>query len=96
MRVLIVEDEYKIANAIKKGLAQEGYAADAVYNGDDGLASALNDPYDVIILDRMLPGGYDGIAIVKELRQAKKMTPVLMLTAKDSIPDRVAGLDAGG
>lgn len=95
MRVLVVEDEYKIANAIKKGLTQEGYATDAVYTGDDGLASALNDPYDLIILDRMLPGGYDGIAIVKELRSEKNMTPVLMLTAKDSIPDRVAGLDAG-
>jgi len=90
-----VEDEFKIANAIKKGLSQEGYAADAVYTGDDGLASALHDPYDLIILDRMLPGGYDGIAIVKELRSEKNMTPILMLTAKDSIPDRVAGLDAG-
>lgn len=95
MRILIVEDEYKIANAIKKGLAQEGYAADAVYNGDDGMASALNDPYDLVILDRMMPGGYDGIAIVTEMRKEKNMTPVLMLTAKDSVPDRVAGLDAG-
>jgi DNA-binding response OmpR family regulator len=95
MRVLIVEDEYKIANALKKGLSQEGYATDAVYDGDDGMSSALNDPYDLIILDRMLPGGYDGIAIVSEMRKEKNMTPVLLLTAKDSIPDRVDGLDAG-
>ncbi|MCA9347037.1 response regulator transcription factor [Candidatus Saccharibacteria bacterium] len=95
MRILVVEDEYKIANALKRGLSSEGYATDVAYNGDDGLANALNDPYDLVILDRMLPGGYDGIAIVSEMRKSKIMTPVLMLTAKDSIPDRVAGLDAG-
>ena len=95
MRILVVEDEYKIANALKRGLSSEGYATDVAYNGDDGLANALNDPYDLVILDRMLPGSYDGIAIVSEMRKSKIMTPVLMLTAKDSIPDRVAGLDAG-
>lgn len=91
----MVEDEYKIANALKKGLSQEGYAVDVAYNGDDGLANALNEPYDVVILDRMLPGGYDGIGIVKEMRAGAIMVPVLMLTAKDAISDRVAGLDAG-
>ena len=95
MRVLVVEDEYKIANALKKGLSSEGYATDVALNGDDGAASALNDPYDLVILDRMLPGGFDGIAIVKEMRSSGNMTPVLMLTAKDAISDRVAGLDAG-
>jgi DNA-binding response OmpR family regulator len=95
MRLLIVEDEYKIANALKRGLSSEGYAVDIASNGDDGLASALNDPLDLVILDRMLPGGYDGIAIVKEMRQNNILTPVLMLTAKDAVSDRVAGLDAG-
>jgi two-component system, OmpR family, response regulator len=95
MRILVVEDEYKIANALKKGLSSEGYATDLALNGDDGAANALNDPYDLIVLDRMLPGGYDGIAIVKELRKSGNMVPVIMLTAKDSVADRVAGLEAG-
>ncbi len=95
MRVLIVEDEYKIANAIKKGLTAEGYAVDVAYNGDDGMANALHDPYDVIVLDRMLPGGYDGLAIIKALRTAKNYVPVIFLTAKDAVSDRVSGLDAG-
>ena len=95
MRVLIVEDEYKIANAIKKGLVQEGFACDIAYNGDDGYSSALNDPYDLIILDRMIPGNYDGMMILEELRREKNMTPVLILTAKDAVHDRVGGLDAG-
>lgn len=95
MRVLIIEDEYKIAQALKRGLASEGYAVDVVMNGDDGLASALNDPADVVILDRMLPGGYDGISILREMRLSGIQTPVLVLTAKDAISDRVDGLDAG-
>lgn len=95
MRVLIVEDEYKIANALKRGLMAEGYAVDLAYNGDDGLASALHDPSDIIILDRMLPGGFDGIAIVREMRRNSIRTPILMLTAKDAVSDRVTGLDAG-
>ena len=95
MRVLVIEDEYKIANALKKGLSAEGYAVDVVYNGDDGLASGMEASYDIVICDRMLPGGYDGIAIVKSMRADNVMTPVLMLTAKDAVADRVAGLDAG-
>lgn len=95
MRILIVEDEYKIANALRKGLTSEGYAVDMVHNGDDGMANAVNDPYDLIVLDRMLPGGYDGIAIVESMRKQQIRTPVLLLTAKDAVSDRVAGLDAG-
>jgi len=94
MRILIVEDEHKIANSIKKGLEQESYAVDVAYDGEDGLASALAEDYDVIILDRMLPG-LDGMAICRQLRQSKKHTPILMLTAKDQIRDRVEGLNAG-
>lgn len=95
MRILVIEDEHKIANAIKKGLRQESYAVDVVYDGDSGLASARAEEYDLIILDRMLPGDIDGVGICKTLRSEGTHTPVLMLTAKGAIRDRVAGLDAG-
>lgn len=93
--MLVIEDEHKIANAIKKGLQQESYAVDVVYDGDDGLASARADEYDLIIVDRMLPGEMDGVGICKTLRSEGNHTPVLMLTAKGAIRDRVVGLDAG-
>lgn len=94
MRVLIVEDERKIAQAIKKGLEQETFAVDVCTSGDEALRYALDEPYDVIILDRMLPEK-DGLAICRELRQAGKQTPILLLTAKDKVRDRVDGLNAG-
>lgn len=94
VRILIVEDEHKIANALKRGLEQEHYAVDVAFDGDDGLASAEAENYDLIILDRMLPGK-DGITICQELRKGGKHTPIIMLTAKDQIRDRVQGLDAG-
>jgi len=95
MRILVVEDEHKIAAAIKRGLEQETYAVDVAYDGDEGLSSALTDEYDVIVLDRMLPGLLDGAEICKEVRANGVRTPILMLTAKDKIGDRVAGLNAG-
>jgi two-component system, OmpR family, response regulator len=95
MKLLVVEDEHKIANAIKQGLEHEGYAVDVAYDGDQGLANATSTPYDLIILDRMLPGSIDGIGICKELRKQKIHTPILLLTAKDQVKDRVAGLDSG-
>ncbi len=95
MRILVVEDEHKIANAIKRGLEQETYAVDAVYDGDDGHAYATTEEYDLVILDRMMPGEYDGVGIVTEMRKQGIHTPVLFLTAKDATRDRVAGLDAG-
>lgn len=95
MRILIVEDEYKIANAVKKGLELESFAVDVAYNGDSGHAEAMNEDYDLIILDRMLPGNFDGIGILKSLREAKNFTPVIFLTAKDQIRDRVEGLNHG-
>ncbi|HSX46798.1 MAG TPA: response regulator transcription factor [Patescibacteria group bacterium] len=95
MRILVVEDEHKIANAIKRGLEQESYAVDVVYDGDNGLAMATTEPNDLVILDRMLPGNYDGLQIVKEMRDQQIHTPVLLLTAKDGIRDRVQGLDSG-
>lgn len=94
MRVLVVEDERKIAQAIKKGLEQETFAVDVCYDGDEGLRYALDEPYDIIILDRMLPEK-DGVTVCKELRAAGKHMPVLFLTAKDKVGDRVDGLNAG-
>ncbi len=95
MRVLVVEDEHKIAGALKRALEQESYAVDVCYDGDDGYAMATTEPYDVAIIDRMLPGDHDGIAIVKAMREAKIHTPVLLLTALGSIGDKTEGLDSG-
>ena len=95
MRILIVEDDHKIANAIKKGLKQESYAVDVEYDGTEGLGAALTYDYDLVILDRMLPGEIDGIQICKAMRDQKIKIPVLILTAKDKIKDRVEGLNIG-
>ena len=95
MRILVVEDEHKIANAVKRGLEQQSFAVDVAYDGDDGLAMAQNEPYDLIILDRMLPGEVDGIGILKTLRADNNHTPVLLLTAKDKVLDRAFGLNSG-
>ena len=95
MRVLVIEDEHKIARALKKALEQETYAVDVAYDGDEGHAMATTEPYDVAIIDRMLPGDYDGIAIIKAMREAKIHTPVLLLTALGSVNDRTTGLDSG-
>lgn len=94
MRVLIVEDEHRIANAVKKGLEQERFAVDVAYTGTDGFELAVSEEYDVIVLDRMLPG-MDGLTICKELRAQKNHTPILLLTAKIQTTDRVEGLDSG-
>jgi DNA-binding response OmpR family regulator len=95
MRILIVEDDHKIANAIKRGLEQEAYAVDVAYDSDQGLIEVENEDYDLVILDRMLPGETDGVGILRAMRQRSDHTPVLFLTAKDQIDDRVAGLNAG-
>lgn len=95
MRILIVEDEHKIAQALKKALEQESYAVDVSFDGDDGYAMATTEPYDLAIIDRMVPGEYDGIGIIKAMREQKIHTPVLILTAKGTVEDRTAGLDAG-
>lgn len=95
MRILVVEDEHKIAGAIKRGLEQERYAVDIAYDADTGLSMALSEDYDILILDRMLPGLIEGVDIAKEVRANNIHTPILFLTAKDSVGDRVAGLNAG-
>lgn len=94
MRILVVEDEHKIANALKKGLEQESYAVDVEYDGEDGLNSALTGEYDLIILDRMLPG-IEGVEVCTRIRQKNIHCPIIMLTAKDQIKDRVTGLNSG-
>jgi DNA-binding response OmpR family regulator len=95
MKVLVVEDEHKIASAIKRGLEQERYLVELAYDGDEGLSYATNAEYDLIILDRMLPGSVDGTEICRQIRAKNIHTPVLFLTAKDQVKDRVNGLDAG-
>lgn len=95
MRILIVEDEQKIAQAIKRGLEQEAFAVDLAYDGETALLEATNEPFDLIVLDRMLPGGYDGAQIATQLRQCGLHTPILLLTARDNPSDIVDGLSAG-
>lgn len=94
MRILVVEDDHKIAGAIKKGLEQESFAVDISYDGKDGLGQVSTIEYDLIILDRMLPE-VDGIQICRAIRDKDNNTPILILTAKDKISDRVEGLNAG-
>jgi len=94
MRILIVEDERKISTYIKRGLEEQGYAVDAAYTGREALDWAAAAPYDVIILDVLLPE-MDGFAVCRELRRRDLRTPILMLTARDGVDDRVTGLDAG-
>ncbi|WP_109508532.1 response regulator transcription factor [Nocardioides speluncae] len=94
MRVLVVEDEVKMAGLLRRGLAEEGYAVDVVGTGADGVWAGTENPYDAIVLDVMLPdlGGFD---VCRRLREAGQWAPVLILTARDAVLDRVEGLDAG-
>ena len=95
MRVLIIENEHKIAQALKKALERDNYAVDVSYDGDDGYAMATTEPYDLTIIDWMIPGEFNGLGIVKAMRELKIHTPVLLLSAKGTINDRTKGLDAG-
>ena len=94
MRVLVVEDEKTLADLIKSGLEDEGYSVDTAYDGEDGLFLSENEPFDIIILDIMLPK-INGLEILKTLREKGIKTPVLMLTAKSEVDDKVAGLNSG-
>lgn len=94
MRILIIEDEHKIANSIKRGFEQETWAADVSYDGIEGYDLAFSEDYDVIVLDLMLPG-MDGLEICRKLRKEGKHTPILMLTARGEINDKVEGLNSG-
>ena len=95
MRVLVVEDEHKIARALRRALEQESYAVDIAYDGDEAYAMATTEPYDLAIIDRMIPGEYDGLEVVEEMRRAKIHTPVLLLTALGTTADKAKGLDSG-
>lgn len=94
MQILIVEDDVRLARALAHILEENGYGADVVHNGADGLAYAESGIYDVVILDVMLPK-MDGFTVVAELRRKNVSTPVLLLTARDAVPDKITGLDSG-
>jgi DNA-binding response OmpR family regulator len=94
MRILVVEDEKKTASFIRKALQAEGFAVDICHNGDDGLAAARLTPFDAIILDIMLPGR-DGLSVLRQLRERHNTTPVLLLSARGEVNERVEGLNAG-
>ena len=94
MRILLIEDEKKISSFIERGLKEKHFTVDTAFDGEEGLYMADINPYDLIILDLMLPKK-DGIAVCKEIRQKKINTPILMLTARDAVRDKVFGLDAG-
>ncbi len=94
MRILVIEDEKHIADFIKQGLKEEGYSVDVAYDGEKGYFLAGTEEYDAIVLDLMIPK-IDGVTLCKKLKQDKISTPILMLTAKDSVNDKVTGLDSG-
>jgi two-component system, OmpR family, response regulator len=94
VRLLLVEDDAKLVRALERGLRREGYAVDVAATGDAGIAQATASEYDVVVLDVMLPGP-DGFAVCRALREAERGTPVLMLTARTEVSDRIRGLDAG-
>jgi DNA-binding response OmpR family regulator len=95
MRVLVVEDDRRLAATLQRGLAQEGVAVDIVGDGEEALVAVRTAPFDLIVLDIMLPGDTDGFGLCHRLRDRGVRTPVLMLTARDTVEDRVRGLDAG-
>ena len=95
MRLLVIEDENRIAKAIKSAMEQHNFAVDIVSDADNGLTAAIDPDYDLIILDRMLPGTIDGIDICRTVRQADIHTPILLLTARGEIQDKVEGLGSG-
>ena len=94
MRILVIEDEVKIAQFIKRGLKEEGYAVDVAYDGEAGHFMLSSNEYDAIILDLMLPK-IDGLTLCRDLRKEGNQTPIIMLTAKDTVKDKVKGLDSG-
>src|SRR5262249_28413076 len=93
-RVLVVEDERKVLRSLERGLQAEGYEVVTAQNGEEALSKALSEPLDCVVLDWMLPGR-SGIEVLSELRKAVKKLPVLMLTARDAVEDRISGLDSG-
>jgi len=96
MKVLLVEDNERVTQFVVKGLQEAGHVADHAANGRDGMFLAASEPYDVIVMDRMLPGDIDGLAIIEALRKSGKRTPILILSALSEVDERIRGLRAGG
>jgi two-component system OmpR family response regulator len=96
MKLLIVEDNERVSQFLKKGLSEAGHTADHADNGRDGMFLAASEPYDAIVMDRMLPGGIDGIAIIEALRRTGNKVPILILSALSNVDDRIRGLKSGG
>jgi two-component system OmpR family response regulator len=96
MKILVVEDNERMAKFVTKGLQEAGHTIDHAENGRDGLFLAVSEPYDVIVMDRMLPGNIDGLAIIDALRKAENHTPILILSALGDVDERIKGLRAGG
>lgn len=94
MKILVIEDEKKIASFVKKGLVEAGFTVDVEYNGDDGYRRAAHEAFDAIVLDIMLPGR-DGLSILNSLREKKNSVPVILLTARSELKERLAGLNQG-
>jgi DNA-binding response OmpR family regulator len=94
MRVLIVDDDVRLCSVLERGLAEEGYAVDVAHDGEEGQYMAETHEYDLIVLDVMMPK-QDGFSVCRTLRAGSNTAPILMLTARDAVPDRVAGLDCG-
>ncbi len=96
MKILCVEDNERVARFVKKGLIEAGHTVDHADNGRDGMFLAASEPYDVIIMDRMLPGNIDGLGIIEAVRKAGNKTPILILSALSDVDDRIRGLKSGG
>ena len=96
MKLLLVEDNERVARFVKKGLTEAGHTVDYADNGKDGMYHAVSEPYDAIIMDRMLPGGIDGLSIIEALRMHGNHVPILILSALDGVDDRIKGLKSGG
>jgi two-component system OmpR family response regulator len=96
VKLLIVEDNARVAQFLKKGLTEAGHTVDHADNGRDGMYMSVSEPYDAIIMDRMLPGGVDGLGIIEALRKTGNKTPILILSALDNVDERIKGLKSGG
>jgi two-component system OmpR family response regulator len=96
VKILVVEDNARVARFVTQGLRESGHTVDHADNGRDGMLLAASDPYDVIVMDRMLPGNIDGLGIIEALRKAGNRTPILILSALDAVDERIKGLRSGG
>jgi two-component system OmpR family response regulator len=96
VKILVVEDNARVARFVTQGLREAGHTVDHADNGRDGMLLAASDPYDVIVMDRMLPGNIDGLGIIEALRKAGNRTPILILSALDAVDERIRGLSSGG